>query len=351
MLNKDLVSNVNIKEMSSLISPQDFKESYPVSESSLKTIHEHRESIQAVLAGKDNRMLAVMGPCSIHDLESALEYAKKLKHLQEKVKKEFLIVMRVYFEKPRTTIGWKGLITDPSLDGSFKISEGLAKARKIMLDIAEMGLPVGSEILDPIIPQYIGDLISWASIGARTTESQVHREIASGLSMPVGFKNSTDGQFSKALNAIESARHPHSFIGIDDKGMTSVCRTRGNKYCHLILRGGDNGPNYHIETVEKVEIKMEQSNISPAIIVDCSHANSGKKPQRQNRVLQSILDSRKKGHISIKGFMIESHLKEGSQKIPEDLTKLVYGQSITDPCIGWEDTEMFILQAKELLNS
>lgn len=347
MLNKDLVSNVNIKEMSSLISPENFKLKYPVSENLLKSIRSHREAIQSILSGEDNRMLAIMGPCSIHDIDSALEYAKKLKELQVKVEKDFLVVMRVYFEKPRTTIGWKGLITDPDLDGTFKISEGLTKARKIMLEIAGLGLPIGSEILDPVIPQYIGDLISWASIGARTTESQVHREIASGLSMPVGFKNSTDGQFSKALNAIESARHPHSFIGIDEKGMTSVCRTRGNGFCHLILRGGDNGPNYHIETIEQVEQEMKGSSIYPSVIVDCSHANSGKKPSRQTRVLQSIIDTRKKGHQSVKGFMLESHLKEGNQVIPEDLSQLIYGLSITDSCMCWEDTESCILKAIE----
>lgn len=351
MLNKDLVSNINIKEMSSLISPEDFKMKYPVPESLLKKIRSHREDIQSVLNGKDSRMLAVMGPCSIHDYDSALEYAGKLRELQDKVSGDFLVIMRVYFEKPRTTIGWKGLITDPDMDGTFKISEGLSKARKIMLDIAALGLPIGSEILDPVIPQYIGDLISWASIGARTTESQVHREIASGLSMPVGFKNSTDGQFSKALNAIESARHPHSFIGIDEKGMTSVCRTRGNAYCHLILRGGDHGPNYHIETIEKVESEMTKNSIDPAIIVDCSHANSGKNPVRQGRVLQSIIDSRKKGHASIKGFMIESHLKEGNQAIPEDLSQLIYGLSITDSCLGWDNTENCILKAIEDLRS
>jgi 3-deoxy-7-phosphoheptulonate synthase len=340
------INNINIKQMTSLISPADLRKSLPVTEEMLLTVNDFRRQIANIIHGKDKRILAFVGPCSIHDRKAALEYADKLKDLQDKVSDKMLVVMRVYFEKPRTTIGWRGLITDPRLDGSFDIAEGLHIARGIMIEILEKGLAVGSEILDPIVPQYISDLISWASIGARTTESQVHREISSGLSMPVGFKNSTDGKFEKAINAIRSSNHPHSFIGIDDQGLTSICRTKGNINGHLILRGGDNGPNYHVETIEAVEETLKKMNIAPAMVIDCSHSNSGKKYQRQNRVLTSII-----GHDSIKGFMLESNLFEGNQPIPENLQDLKYGVSITDACISWTNTEQLILQAYKDLNS
>jgi len=347
--NERLVSDVNIKEITSLTSPRAFRELYPLKEKYIHQIHTYRQQIQDILDNKDPRMLAIVGPCSIHDESAAYEYAEKLRNIQEKVKDQILLIMRVYFEKPRTTIGWKGLITDPDLNDSFNISKGLSKAREIMIKITEMGLPIGSEILDPIVPQYISDLISWAAIGARTTESQVHREISSGLSMPVGFKNGTDGNFAKAMNAIQSSRHPHSFIGIDENGLTSICRTKGNHYGHLILRGGENGPNYHIETIEDVEESIEQLSYSPSIIIDCSHANSGKKFQKQERVLKSIIDTRLKGYPSIKGFMLESNLFEGNQKIPKDLKDLQYGVSITDPCISWDTTEELLLSVNESL--
>lgn len=345
MVRKDSVSNVNIIEMTSLINPGDFKEEVKASDGVFESIAVHRKEVQDILSGKDDRLMAIVGPCSIHDEKAALEFAHKLLDLKERLSDRFLFIMRVYFEKPRTTIGWKGLITDPHLDGSFNVLEGLTRARGLMIQIAEMGLPIGSEILDPIIPQYISDLISWASIGARTTESQVHREIASGLSMPVGFKNSTDGKFSKALNAIESSYHPHNFIGIDEKGLTSICRTRGNHYGHLILRGGDNGPNYYEELIEEVETMMEKRSMASNIMIDCSHANSGKKYYRQERVLQSVIEYKKKGHGSLKGFMLESNLFEGNQPILEDISELKYGVSITDACLSWQNTEEIIINA------
>lgn len=349
MTNQAKVNDVNIVEMTSLISPKDFKESMPLSEELSLKITEHRKAVQNIIDGKDRRLLAIVGPCSIHDEKAAYDYAYKLKELSDKLSDKFLFVMRVYFEKPRTTIGWRGLVIDPHLNGSFDINLGLHKAREIMLRISEIGLPIGSEILDPIIPQYISDLISWASIGARTTESQVHREISSGLSMPVGFKNSTDGQFHKALNAIQSSLHTHSFIGIDEKGMTSICRTRGNSHAHLILRGGDNGPNYYEEIVEEAEDEMKSRGINPALVIDCSHANSGKKHNKQERVLKSVIQSHLKGHKSVKGFMLESNLFEGNQQMKTSLSELKYGVSITDACVSWESTKDIILHASELL--
>ena len=339
------LNDINIKEVSPLISPEDFKKGQPLSEEGKFSIIQFREDIEKILKGKDDRMLAIVGPCSIYDKESALDYGKKLAGLKKELDDKLCLVMRVYFEKPRTTIGWRGLIVDPYIDGSYEIGEGLKIARDILLEINGMDLPVGSEILDPVIPQYISELISWAGIGARTTESQTHRELTSGLSMPVGFKNSTDGSFEKAINAIRSSRHPHSFIGIDEQGLTSVLKTRGNKSGHLIMRGGDRGPNYYEEFIEDAREMMVEHNINPAIIVDCSHSNSGKKAERQERVLNNILDQRRRGMDAIKGFMLESNIHGGSQPLCEDRSELKYGVSITDECIGWEKTEELLRKA------
>lgn len=339
------LNDINIEEVYPLIAPEDFKKNQPLSDDGKRSIIKYREEINDILKGKDDRLLAIVGPCSIYDKKSALDYGRRLKKLHDEFSDKMLLVMRVYFEKPRTTIGWRGLITDPYMDGSYKISDGLKTAREILLEINDMGLPVGSEILDPIIPQYISELVSWAAIGARTTESQTHRELTSGLSMAVGYKNSTDGSFEKAINAIRSGRHPHSFIGIDTNGLTSVFKTKGNDMGHLIMRGGDNGPNYYEEFMEDSSAMMVKHDITPSIIVDCSHANSGKKAVKQERVLNNILDQRSRGMKAIKGFMIESNINEGNQKLCSDLSQLKYGVSITDECIGWESTEELLRKA------
>ena len=343
------LNDINIKEVSPLISPEEFKAKLPLSEEGKFSIIGFREEIMKILKGEDKRTLAIVGPCSIYDKTSALDYGHRLAALHKELSDKLYIVMRVYFEKPRTTIGWRGLIVDPHMDGSYRIGEGLQVARDILLEINNMGLPAGSEILDPIIPQYISELISWAAIGARTTESQTHRELTSGLSMPVGFKNSTDGSFEKAINAIRSARHPHSFIGIDKQGLTSVLKTRGNPGGHLIMRGGDRGPNYYQEFMEDAQEMMLSHDINPAIIVDCSHSNSGKKADRQERVLNNILDQKRRGVDSIKGFMLESNINHGNQPICENRDELKYGVSITDECIGWEKTEELLRRAYDVL--
>ena len=285
-------SDLNIKEIRPLISPAELKSEFPMDEVHNRTVVESRNTISAILKKKDKRLLAVVGPCSIHDTNAAFVYASQLKKLQERVADKIFILMRTYFEKPRTVIGWKGLITDPYLDGTNDIAAGLKKARELLLLITASGIPCGSELLDPIIPQYISDLISWASIGARTTESQTHREMASGLSMPVGFKNGTSGSLELAVNAMESARHTHSFIGIDQDGKTSICKTSGNQATHIIMRGGRAGPNYYEENVETAEKLILDAGLEPAIIIDCSHANSGKVYSRQNRVLTAVKPAR-----------------------------------------------------------
>lgn len=344
-------NDLRIAGIQALISPKDLKAELPLTEKSSNTVVNGREEITQILEKKDHRMSAVVGPCSIHDPEAALEYAKRLYHISETIKDSVRVIMRVYFEKPRTTLGWRGLIVDPYLDGSYDIAEGLRRARKLLLEITEMGLPVGSEVLDPIVPQYISDLISWASIGARTIESQTHREMASGLSMPVGFKNSTSGNYQLALDAVKSSRSPHSFIGIDQDGKTCMLKTTGNNATHIILRGGRTGPNYYEEHVEEAEEMLETIGVNPAIFIDCSHANSTKVPHKQERVLRSIIDQRIRGKRSIVGFMIESNLKEGRQDIPAHKQELIYGCSITDSCIGWEQTEEMLLQVHEVLKN
>lgn len=318
-----------------------------MTDASTRTVVESREVINHIIGKKDRRLLAIVGPCSIHDVKAGYEYAERLADLRERIKDRIYVIMRVYFEKPRTTLGWRGLIMDPYLDGSYDIEAGLKMARKLLVDITSLGLPAGSEMLEPIVPQYIDDLVSWAAIGARTTESQTHREMASGLSMAVGFKNNTNGSLRSAVDAMKSARHSHCFIGIDQKGYTSVLSTTGNDKVHLILRGGKYAPNYYEESVEAAEELLKESGMDPAILIDCSHANSRKKCERQVRVLHSVLEERQRHKDSLIGFMIESNLLSGNQEIPEDLSKLAYGVSITDECVDFPTTEEMLLSAYE----
>ncbi|MCF7942861.1 MAG: 3-deoxy-7-phosphoheptulonate synthase [Spirochaetia bacterium] len=339
------IQDLRIKAFEQLISPQELLERHPASEIVLKQVEKQRQIITNILQGTDSRLLAIVGPCSIHDKQAALEYAERLQELAGKISDRIFVVMRTYFEKPRTVLGWRGLILDPYLDGSYRIADGLEMARSILISITETGLPVGCEMLDPIVPQYIDDLVAWAAIGARTTESQTHRNLASGLSVPVGFKNSTSGNLTIAVDAIKSASNPASFIGIDKYGQSSVVRTTGNPTGHLILRGGTSGPNYYEEDVEKAARLMEKAGVSPSIIIDCSHANSNKKYRRQARVLRSVIDQKADGYQYIKGFMLESSLFEGNQTIGADISTLAYGVSITDACIGWEETERIMLKA------
>jgi len=340
--------DLHVKEIKPLISPEALKTELPLSEKAAKTVITSRENVENVLIGKDKRLIVIVGPCSIHDEKAALEYADRINKLRNEVEDSLLVLMRVYFEKPRTAIGWKGFINDPSLDSTYDIELGLRRARKLLLDITEMGLPTATEMLDPITPQYIAGLISWAAIGARTTESQTHREMASGLSMPVGLKNSTDGNLDAALNAMEASRAPQSFLGIDSNGHTGIVKTTGNPHVHLVLRGG-NSPNYDPISIEKARAGLERKQLPETIMVDCSHANSGKKQQGQAFVWKSVIDQRLEGNEAIIGLMLESNLCEGNQKCNGNISELQYGISITDECISWETTEKLLLYAKEKL--
>jgi len=314
-----------------------------------QTVVEGREALRRILRGEDPRLIVVVGPCSIHDESAALEYAERLTKLATDVRNTLHVVMRVYFEKPRTIVGWKGLINDPLLDGSFDIAEGLHRARKLLLNIAEMGLPAATEMLEPITPQYVADLVSWASIGARTTESQTHRQMASGLSMPVGYKNATDGNLEIAIHAMQAARHPHSFLGIDYDGRTCIINTSGNPWGHLILRGGRSGPNYDAESVKCAAETLAAAGVSSSLMIDCSHANSEKDYTKQARVWEDAVEQRAAGTKEIIGLMLESNLFEGNQKLTSDLSQLRYGVSITDACIGWEQTEELLRSADKKL--
>lgn len=340
------LNNLNIQSVTELASPESVKDLVPVTDKAASTVEAGRKAIADIMSGKDNRLMIILGPCSIHSYELAMDYANKLKELKDQVP-NFLIVMRVYFEKPRTTVGWKGLINDPHLNGTYDISAGLEMARKILLEIAELGIPSATEFLDPIVPQYISDLISWAAIGARTTESQTHREMASGLSMPVGFKNGTDGSIDIALNAIESSRNPQNFLGINQEGKTSVFSTKGNPLGHLVLRGGGGKPNYQSEFVTEAVEKMNKSSISPVIVVDCSHANSYKNHDRQPEVLTDVIEQISNGQKSIRGVMLESNINAGNQKMTVDPKDLAYGVSITDKCIDWNTTSAILTKAHE----
>jgi len=343
------VENINILSQDVLITPRDLKKELPISDAARKTITEGRLTIQNILDRKDPRLLVVVGPCSIHDVDAAKDYANRLKKLADEVSETLFIVMRVYFEKPRTTTGWKGLINDPYLNDSFKISEGLHVGRQLLLDIAEIGLPTATEALDPISPQYMQDLISWSAIGARTTESQTHREMASGLSSAVGFKNGTDGSLTVAMNALKSVASPHRFLGINSEGSVAIITTAGNPYAHVVLRGGDGKPNYDSVSVSLAEQELEKTGIPVNIMVDCSHANSNKNHELQPLVMENVTNQIIEGNKSIIGLMIESNLNPGNQKIPADLKELEYGVSITDACIGWEATEQSLKEMNEKL--
>jgi 3-deoxy-7-phosphoheptulonate synthase len=345
----DKVFNVNVESNDVLINPVNLRKELPLSEKAFETVVQGREAIQAVLTRADPRWIVVVGPCSIHDPKAALEYAKRLKKLADEVQETLLIVMRVYFEKPRTTVGWKGLINDPRMDDSFHIEEGLHIARKLLLDINELGLPCGTEALDPVSPQFMSDLMSWSAIGARTTESQTHREMASALSMPVGFKNGTDGGIEVALNALKSVQTPHHFLGINQEGRVSVVRAKGNPYGHMILRGGGGKHNYDSVSVAEAERKMEEKNLRKALVIDCSHANSNKDHRNQPLVMEDVVHQVVDGNKSIVGMMIESNLEEGNQKIPSDLSQLKHGVSVTDACVNWESTEKMLRGAHEKL--
>jgi 3-deoxy-7-phosphoheptulonate synthase len=334
--------DLHVKEIVPLLSPRALKALSPVPEAVNDAVAQARERVVRILRQDDPRLLVVIGPCSIHDHQSALEYATRLSRLQQEVADRMEIVMRVYFEKPRTTIGWKGLINDPHLDGSQDIEAGLKIARKLLLEIAGLGLPAATEFLDPIVPQYTADLITWAAIGARTTESQTHREMASGLSMPVGLKNATDGSLQVAIDAMDATRHPHSFLGINDDGVTSIVRTNGNPDAHVVLRGGRAMTNYDAASIKAAEEKLRTEKLPPILMVDCSHANSEKKFAKQEEVWRSVIKQRAGGTKSLIGLMVESHLNEGNQPIPQSLKDLRYGVSITDSCIGWETTERML---------
>jgi 3-deoxy-7-phosphoheptulonate synthase len=338
-------SDLRIRSISPLISPQQLLDRHPLSERAAAAVVACREAIRRILRREDSRLLAVVGPCSIHDYQAAVEYARRLRTLQERFAAKLHIVMRVYFEKPRTSLGWRGLIIDPNLNGTYDIGAGLQLARRLLLEIAELGLGAGTEMLDPIVPQYIADLIGWAAIGARTTESQTHRNMVSGLSMPVGFKNSTDGNLQIAVEAMAAARQPHHFIGIDPRGQTSVLETVGNEDTLLILRGSRTGANYRKPDVVYTSELLKEAGFEPAIMVDCSHGNSDKQPERQEEVLRSVLATRRSGCREVIGFMLESNLKAGRQAIPADPRQLEYGVSITDACIGWETTERLLEMA------
>ncbi|SFU94782.1 3-deoxy-7-phosphoheptulonate synthase [Halomonas korlensis] len=338
-MSEQQVNNLNVLAQDVLISPEDLKQAVPLTASAERTVIEGRETIQRILDGRDPRLLMVVGPCSIHDVDAALDYARRLRRLADEVQDSLYIVMRVYFEKPRTTVGWKGLINDPHINDSFEIEEGLHIARRLLVELAEMGLPLATEALDPISPQYLQDCISWSAIGARTTESQTHREMASGLSCPVGFKNGTDGSLDVAVNALQSVAHPHNFLGINQTGQVAIIRTRGNAYGHVVLRGGSGKPNYDSVSVALAEQELKKAGVTPNIMIDCSHANSNKDAALQPLVLENVTNQILEGNRSIIGLMIESNIGWGNQKIPEDRSQLKYGVSITDACIDWETTD------------
>jgi len=333
MTNQNSTDDVHIAEMRPLVSPAILMEELPLGEESAAMIQKKRADIGRIFKGQDDRLLVVVGPCSIHDPEAAIEYATRLRDIIGLFDSELLIVMRVYFEKPRTTVGWKGLINDPHLDGSFNINQGLRVARNLLLDVAAMGIPAGCEFLDTISPQFFADLVAWGAIGARTTESQVHRELASGLSMPVGFKNGTDGSIQIAIDAIGAASHPHHFLSVTKQGISAIVTTSGNTDCHIILRGSNKGPNYEKEAVTAATEMLEKSGLPPHLMVDCSHGNSSKDFNRQPIVAEDIASQLAAGNAAIAGVMIESNLLEGNQKKPD-----IYGVSITDACISWETT-------------
>jgi len=344
-------NNLNVSGLTPLIAPADLKQVLPLSEEDAEFVAKSRAQVQDILWNRDPRMMVVIGPCSIHDPKAAIEYAERLAKLNSELQDQLLLVMRVYFEKPRTTIGWKGLINDPDLNGTHLISKGLGIARRLMLNITAAGLPVATEMLDPITPQYMADTISWGAIGARTTESQTHREMSSGLSFPVGFKNGTDGNLQIAIDAMGAACHPHSFLGINREGRTSIVRTTGNPDVHIVLRGGNDKPNYAAADIARAEKKLDKAGIKTTLMVDCSHANSLKEHNRQEAVMQDVMEQVAAGNANIGSLMIESFLKEGNQKMADKLEDLEYGVSITDKCVNWETTERMLRHAHATLKA
>lgn len=342
--------DINIRGTVPLTAPRQLKLEQPARDACYELVTRSREEVKRILAGDDDRLMIVVGPCSIHNRESGLEYARKLKALSDKVKDQLLLIMRVYFEKPRTTVGWKGLINDPHLNDTFDIATGLRMARGILIEVAELGMPAATEMLEPITPQYIADLITLASIGARTTESPTHRQMASGLSMPVGYKNGTDGDLDVAINAMQAAKSQHTFLGIDPEGKTCMVQTKGNPWGHLILRGGRSGPNYDPASLKDAAERLNKAGLSPRFLVDCSHANSNKDYTKQSVVWNDVLAQRQAGNRAVIGMMVESNLYPGNQPLPSDPSLLQYGVSITDGCIGWEETESLILAAHEKLS-
>ena len=335
-------SDLHVVETRPLVAPALLHQDLSIDSSASETVSSARQRIKSILRGEDRRLLVVVGPCSVHDVKAAREYAQRLMPIRQRLKDQLEVVMRVYFEKPRTTVGWKGLINDPHLDGSYDINTGLRVARGLLLDLAREGMPTATELLDPVVPQYIADLISWAAIGARTTESQTHREMASGLSMPIGYKNGTDGSATIAINAMQAASRPHHFLGINRDGNASIVSTTGNPDGHLVLRGGNRGTNYQLEDVQAAAQELNRAGLKDRLMVDCSHANSNKDYRRQGEVLASVADQLQGGSDHVMGVMIESHLVEGNQKLCADLSQLVYGQSVTDACISMDTTESLL---------
>jgi len=344
------LSDLNIDDYQVVITPTELKKELPLPESVRDLVAQSRQTVKNILDGKDDRLFAVVGPCSIHDTDLALEYGKRLKALADQVSDHIVIIMRVYFEKPRTTVGWKGLINDPHLNGSFDIETGLRKARNLLIQLSEIGLPLATEALDPISPQYLQDTITWTAIGARTTESQTHREMSSGLSSPVGFKNGTDGSLDVAVNAMKSVVSGHAFLGINPQGQVAITKTMGNQYGHVVLRGGGGKPNYDSVSIALCEQALEKAKLPTNIVVDCSHANSNKDHNVQPLVLDDIAHQIKDGNRSICGVMIESNINEGNQSIPDDLSQLKYGVSVTDACISWESTEKSLKKMADTLS-
>ena len=339
--------DLHVVDTRPLVPPALLHRDLPTDARSTDTVATARNRIQSILRGKDHRLLVIVGPCSVHDVDAALDYARQLAPLRSRHARELEVVMRVYFEKPRTTVGWKGLINDPHLDGSYDINTGLRLARSLLLDLAREGMPTATELLDPVVPQYIADLISWTAIGARTTESQTHREMASGLSMPVGYKNGTDGSATIAINAMQSASSPHHFLGINCEGHASIVSTTGNPYGHLVLRGGNSGSNYHLEAIQEASAELARAGLPDRLMVDCSHANSNKDYRRQGEVLRAVAAQVQKGSTHVMGVMLESHLVEGNQKISADRSSLTYGQSVTDACISIEATAELLAELAE----
>jgi len=350
-MTEQVVDDLNVVSQEVLISPEDLKKEMPLTGAALQAVKDGRETIRNILDHKDHRLMVVVGPCSIHDVDAAKDYAQRLKVLADELKDSLYLVMRVYFEKPRTTVGWKGLINDPHLDDSFKIQDGLRIGRQLLLDISDMGLATSTEALDPISPQYLQDLISWSAVGARTTESQTHREMASGLSSAVGFKNGTDGGLTVAINALESVSSPHRFLGINGEGQVSVIHTAGNRYGHVVLRGGNSKPNYDSVSVAMCEQELSKAGISTNIMVDCSHANSNKNHELQPLVMDNVANQILEGNKSIIGIMVESNIGAGNQKLSANRDEMEYGVSVTDKCIDWATTEKTLRDMAEKLRA